>query len=104
MNRYVPHIWVFFRRLVVALVGSVVILLGIVLLPTPGPGIVVILGGVAILSLEFQWARDLLQKMRKKFAAFLQKKRDARRSAAQEQSSDTVESDKSSKYSTSKTP
>jgi uncharacterized protein (TIGR02611 family) len=34
---------------------------GVVLLPLPGPGWVVILGGLAVLALEFAWARRLLR-------------------------------------------
>lgn len=47
-------------KLVVALVGTLVIAVGVVLLPLPGPGWVIILGGLAILAMEFHWARRLL--------------------------------------------
>ena len=47
-------------KLVVAVVGTAVIAVGVVLLPLPGPGWVVILGGLAILAIEFHWARRLL--------------------------------------------
>jgi uncharacterized protein (TIGR02611 family) len=56
------------RRLVIAVIGSTVILLGIVLsLPlVPGPGFVAILAGLAILATEFVWARTLLRKVRER--------------------------------------
>jgi len=45
------------KRIAVALVGGTLVLLGIVLLPLPGPGTVVIAAGVAFLATEFLWAR-----------------------------------------------
>jgi uncharacterized protein (TIGR02611 family) len=48
-------------KVAVAVVGSLVIAVGVVLLPLPGPGWLIILGGLALLALEFAWARRLLQ-------------------------------------------
>ena len=45
------------RRVGIAIAGGAVILAGIPLLPLPGPGSVVILLGLAILSLEFERPR-----------------------------------------------
>ena len=52
------------RRVAVLAVGSTVVLIGIVMLVTPGPGLVVIPIGLAILSVEFAWARIWLRKVR----------------------------------------
>lgn len=52
------------RRIAVLAVGSTVVLLGIVMLVTPGPGLVVIPLGLAILGAEFAWARIWLRKVR----------------------------------------
>lgn len=52
------------RRVVVGVVGVTVVLLGIVMLVTPGPALVVIPVGLAILSIEFTWARMWLRKLR----------------------------------------
>lgn len=52
------------RRIAVLAVGSTVVLLGIVMLVTPGPGLIVIPVGLAILSVEFAWARLWLRKVR----------------------------------------
>ena len=54
------------RRIVIAVVGSTVLLLGVVMLVTPGPGLVFIPLGLAILSIEFAWARYWLRKLREK--------------------------------------
>lgn len=48
------------RRVVVFVVGTTVVLFGIVLIVTPGPAVVVIPIGLAILGIEFAWARNLL--------------------------------------------
>ena len=50
------------RQISVALVGFAVLLLGVLMLPLPGPGSLVIFGGLAILALEFQWALRWFQR------------------------------------------
>src|SRR3954447_4300592 len=47
-------------RIAFAVAGSVVLLLGIVMLVTPGPAFVLIPAGLAMLALEFAWAERLL--------------------------------------------
>lgn len=44
------------RRVVVTLLGFAVLLVGIVLLALPGPGLVVVALGFTILATEFVWA------------------------------------------------
>jgi uncharacterized protein (TIGR02611 family) len=46
-------------RLIIALLGLLIIAVGIVLLPLPGPGWLIIFGGLALWSLEFTWAARL---------------------------------------------
>lgn len=52
------------RRLIVLVIGTTVLLLGLIMLVTPGPGLIVIPIGLGILSLEFAWARRLLRRVR----------------------------------------
>lgn len=52
------------KRVVVAVIGGTVVLVGVVLLVTPGPAFVVIPLGLAILATEFVWARRLLRRVR----------------------------------------
>ncbi len=52
------------RQLVVAVVGSTVVLIGIIMIFTPGPAVVVIPLGLGILATEFVWARTLLQQVK----------------------------------------
>jgi len=53
------------RRIVVLVVGCTVVLIGIAMIALPGPAIVVIPLGLAILATEFVWARRLLQRVKK---------------------------------------
>ncbi len=57
------------RRIVVAVVGSTILVVGIFMLVLPGPGIVVIPVGLAILSIEFAWARFWLKRVRARISA-----------------------------------
>ena len=52
------------RRIVVALVGASVVLIGVAMIFLPGPAILVIPAGLAILGLEFAWARHWLKVIR----------------------------------------
>ena len=52
------------RRVVVLIAGGAMLLAGLVMLVTPGPGLVVILVGLAMLASEFPWARWLLTRVR----------------------------------------
>ena len=54
------------RRIVISVVGVTVLLVGLVMLVTPGPGLIVIPAGLAILGLEFAWARRWLLKVRER--------------------------------------
>lgn len=55
-------------RLSVAAVGFTVLTLGLVMLVTPGPGLLVIIGGLAILAHEFSWAATALDKAKARAA------------------------------------
>jgi len=53
------------RRIAIAVVGATVIVIGIVMIVAPGPAIIVIPMGLAILGIEFAWARLWLKKLRR---------------------------------------
>jgi uncharacterized protein (TIGR02611 family) len=53
------------KRLVMVVIGFTVVLLGVVMLVTPGPGVAAIVGGLAILATEFVWAKKLLKRFGK---------------------------------------
>ncbi len=49
------------KRFFIALIGGTVVLIGAAMLVLPGPGALVIAGGLAILATEFIWARRALR-------------------------------------------
>jgi uncharacterized protein (TIGR02611 family) len=48
------------KRTAVTVVGFAVVLIGVVLIPLPGPGWLIVFGGLAILATEYVWAQRLL--------------------------------------------
>ena len=50
------------KRVIVAIVGGIVVLIGIVMVILPGPAIIVIPAGLAILATEFLWARKAIRR------------------------------------------
>jgi uncharacterized protein (TIGR02611 family) len=52
------------KKIVIFVIGSTVILIGIVMIVAPGPAFIVIPAGLAILATEFVWAKLLLKKMK----------------------------------------
>ena len=50
------------KRAAVLVVGLALVALGLAMLVLPGPGILVVILGLAILATEFVWARYLLDK------------------------------------------
>ncbi len=63
-------------------VGFVLLLLGLIMMVTPGPGLLFIFFGLSILALEIEWARELnkqglqgLERIAAKVKAFFSKRR-----------------------------
>ncbi|HWQ90282.1 MAG TPA: PGPGW domain-containing protein [Clostridia bacterium] len=52
----------FLRRLIVAVFGGTVLLIGLAMLVLPGPAVLVMPLGIAILATEFAWARRVAHK------------------------------------------
>lgn len=52
-------------RIVVTIIGTAIIAIGIVLLPLPGPGWLIIFAGLGVLASEYTWARRLLAFLRR---------------------------------------
>jgi len=49
------------KKFFIALIGGTVVSIGVAMLVLPGPGVLVIAGGLAILATEFIWARRALR-------------------------------------------
>ena len=54
------------RRIIMGVIGFTLVLLGVAMIVTPGPGWLVILLGLSILSAEFVWARRLMKQIKQK--------------------------------------
>jgi tellurite resistance protein TerC len=52
------------RRIVVGVIGASVVIVGVAMLVLPGPAFIVIPAGLAILSIEFAFARRWLKTLR----------------------------------------
>jgi uncharacterized protein (TIGR02611 family) len=48
-------------RIAITLLGLAIIVVGVILLPLPGPGWLIIFGGLALLASEYEWAARLLR-------------------------------------------
>ncbi|WP_203704743.1 TIGR02611 family protein [Asanoa iriomotensis] len=57
-------------RVSVAIAGLAVVALGILLIPLPGPGWFIVIGGLAIWAVEFTWAKKLLNFTRRNVRAW----------------------------------
>ncbi|HEX5540611.1 MAG TPA: TIGR02611 family protein [Micromonospora sp.] len=57
-------------RIFVAVAGAIVVVIGIVLIPLPGPGWLIVIAGLGIWAVEFHWARRLLAFTRRKVQAW----------------------------------
>ena len=56
------------RRIVIAAVGGTVLLIGVIMIVTPGPALIFIPVGLAILGIEFAWARTWLKRLRQRIS------------------------------------
>jgi uncharacterized protein (TIGR02611 family) len=58
--------------LAVGLIGGAIVVGGLILVPLPGPGWVIVFVGLAVLATEFTWAARLEQFARKQVSAWTQ--------------------------------
>ncbi len=70
------------RFVFVMIIGFVLLILGLIMLVTPGPGLLFIFFGLTILALEFEWAREInkqgmqgLEKIVAKFKSFFRRRK-----------------------------
>jgi uncharacterized protein (TIGR02611 family) len=52
------------RRVFLVIAGFTLLVAGVVMLVTPGPGLVVIFLGLGLLAAEFVWARRLMDRIK----------------------------------------
>ncbi|WP_072691038.1 TIGR02611 family protein [Rhodococcus marinonascens] len=61
----------FAYRVAVGVIGTLVLAAGIVAIPYPGPGWLIVFTGLGILASEFAWAHRLLHYARKRYDEFI---------------------------------
>jgi uncharacterized protein (TIGR02611 family) len=59
-------------RIVVGVIGTLVIALGLVTIPLPGPGWLTVIAGLFVLATEFVWAERLLHYTRRRVEGWTQ--------------------------------
>jgi len=64
-----PHSHLIYR-IIVGVVGLVIVVLGLILVPFPGPGWLIVFLGLAIWASEFEWAQHLLRHTRRTLYAW----------------------------------
>ena len=52
------------KRIVIMIIGVTIVLLGTAMLVLPGPGVITIVFGLAVLGTEFVWARNLYKRFK----------------------------------------
>lgn len=82
MSKKLPKI---IRQIIVLVLGIPVIIVGIILLPLPGPGWVVILTGLYIISREFAWAKKYIDYIESKLRLIAKKVKEKHKALQQEQ-------------------
>lgn len=58
------------KKIGVAFVGGLVLISGIIMIPYPGPGWLVVFAGLGILATEFEWAQRVLNYAKGKYDAW----------------------------------
>ena len=56
------------KRLVVIVIGFTILVIGVAMIVLPGPAVVVIPIGLALLATEFIWARKLLDSVKERIS------------------------------------
>ena len=71
------------KRIAVSIVGFTLVAIGLVLLVLPGPGLLVVAAGFAVLATEYAWARRALDETKRRSASAARRlRRRARKTAA----------------------
>jgi uncharacterized protein (TIGR02611 family) len=48
-------------KIVIGLIGAIMVVGGLIMVPFPGPGWLIVFAGLAVLATEFHWARRVLE-------------------------------------------
>ena len=68
------------RRVFLIMAGFTLLLAGVIMLVTPGPGLLTIFIGLGLLAAEFVWARRLMDRIRHESGRFVDRFTDTKKS------------------------
>lgn len=60
------------KKTLIAIVGGIVVIAGLIMIPYPGPGWLVVFAGLAILATEFEFAQKVLDFAKSKYDAWVE--------------------------------
>jgi uncharacterized protein (TIGR02611 family) len=63
------------KRIIVAIIGGTIVIIGLFMIVLPGPAFIVIPLGLSILATEFIWAKKLIEKFKDQFEKLKSKKK-----------------------------
>lgn len=55
-----------FRKVWILVVGWLLVIVGVIAMPLPGPGLLILLAGMIVLSQEYEWAERRVEPVKKK--------------------------------------
>lgn len=67
MKKHIERITRHSKRILTGIIGGLVVLIGCVLIPYPGPGWLIVFAGFAILATEFQFAAKTLEWLKERY-------------------------------------
>lgn len=59
-----------YKKIFIGILGSLVLLIGIIAIPYPGPGWLIVFAGLGILSTEFAWAQSALEYLKMRYESW----------------------------------
>ena len=54
------------KKIIVGIIGFTILFIGVLLIVLPGPAFIIIPIGLGILATEFAWAKNILEKVKKR--------------------------------------
>jgi len=61
------------KKIIISIVGGILLIIGIIMIIVPGPAYLIIPAGLGILGTEYQWAKQMHEKVKKILKKFFSK-------------------------------
>lgn len=63
------------KRIIIAIIGGTIVVIGLFMIVLPGPAFIVIPLGLSILATEFIWAKKMIERFKEQFERLRNKKK-----------------------------